>query len=79
MCSIALRVTACAMLLHLSQVTPGLSCTYTLFKGAKLTNVNNNPSAIYYKDDGNLEDCFKECHEKPDCKAFLFYPEVRFN
>ncbi|KAK6009825.1 PAN domain protein, partial [Ostertagia ostertagi] len=56
-------------------VTPGLSCTFTLFKGASLTNVNINPSAVYYNDDVTLEDCFKECHEKPDCKAFLFYGE----
>ncbi|KAK6026230.1 hypothetical protein OSTOST_07850, partial [Ostertagia ostertagi] len=57
-------------------VTPGLSCTFTLFKGAQMTNVNLSQSLNHYYDDVTLEDCFKECHEKSDCKGFAFKQDV---
>ncbi|KAK6028580.1 hypothetical protein OSTOST_05337, partial [Ostertagia ostertagi] len=68
MCFVALRVTAFAVLLHLSQVTPGLCCTYTLLnvEGAYIREV------VAYEYSSDLEGCFKKCYETSDCYLFVF-------
>ncbi|PIO62249.1 hypothetical protein TELCIR_16203, partial [Teladorsagia circumcincta] len=58
---VALRFTAFAMLLHLSQVTPGLSCTFTLLNVTHLTNLNQVASEPGYPK------CLEKCYETEDC------------
>ncbi|KAK6015382.1 hypothetical protein OSTOST_19193, partial [Ostertagia ostertagi] len=70
---VMLRVTtpAFVMLLLLLQVTPGLSCTFTKFNGARLTNVTLAPTS-YKVFNTTVEQCFKQCFEAPDCSFFIF-------
>ncbi|KAK6020339.1 hypothetical protein OSTOST_14008, partial [Ostertagia ostertagi] len=63
MCSIA---AAFAMLLHLSQITPALFCTFRqLPPSAEIKVPTYPPSSPFFKD--HIEDCMKMCYEDPSC------------
>ncbi|KAK6026875.1 hypothetical protein OSTOST_07141 [Ostertagia ostertagi] len=77
MCSIALRVTAFTMLLYLSQVTPGLPCTFTHLNTTRLANVKRAFYALEGAGAG-LGICFSYCYTTPGCIFVSFAQKIQF-
>ncbi|KAK6023725.1 hypothetical protein OSTOST_10479, partial [Ostertagia ostertagi] len=67
--SVVLLITELAVFLHLTEVTPGLSCTFTQLPPSAVTKT----SQANRKSGTDIESCLKFCFESSNCADVTFY------
>ncbi|KAK5971420.1 hypothetical protein GCK32_020448 [Trichostrongylus colubriformis] len=69
---IVIRVISLATLVHLSQITPALSCTFTERHYPRFTGFFDNSQ---YLNCYELQDCLRYCFENPLCNLLMHSEE----